>query len=154
LTESVDKIPGEARPAIQSLLVALALLSVFIIGLVLEIIGSVFMLYEANVLVERDVDPQTPSATIRITDIARRRCSFIRACTHKRQVRSAGRSIAGESAIFSLAPPPPHRNERAGGVGGGLPRGERKADMLGVSYGTVGNDVQPHGGHYDRPLLP
>jgi hypothetical protein len=55
---------------------------------------------------------------------------------------------------FLTRPPPLHRNERAGGVGGGIPRGERKADMLGVSYGTVGNDVQPHGGHYDRPLLP
>jgi hypothetical protein len=53
LTESVDKIPGEARPAIQSLLVALALLSVFIIGLVLEIIGSVFMLLEANIFRKR-----------------------------------------------------------------------------------------------------
>jgi hypothetical protein len=48
LTASVDKIPEQARPAIQSLLVALALLSVFIIGLLLEIIGSVFMIYEAN----------------------------------------------------------------------------------------------------------
>lgn len=53
LTASVGEIPEEARPAIQSLLVALALLSVFIIGLVLEIIGSVFMLYEANVFRKR-----------------------------------------------------------------------------------------------------
>ena len=48
-SESVSKIPPLAQPAIQSLLVALALLSVFIIGLVLEIIGSVFMLYEARI---------------------------------------------------------------------------------------------------------
>jgi hypothetical protein len=47
LSASVGKIPPLAESAIQSLLVALALLSVFIIGLVLEIIGSVFMLYEA-----------------------------------------------------------------------------------------------------------
>jgi hypothetical protein len=53
LTAIVDEIPEEARPAIQSLLVALALLSVFIIGLVLEIIGSVFMLYEAIVFRKR-----------------------------------------------------------------------------------------------------
>jgi hypothetical protein len=53
LTASVGNIPEEARPAIQSLLVALALLSVFIIGLVLEIIGSVFMLYEANIFRRR-----------------------------------------------------------------------------------------------------
>jgi hypothetical protein len=53
LTDSVGKIPQEARPAIQSLLVALALLSVFIIGLVLEIIGSVFMLYEASAFRKR-----------------------------------------------------------------------------------------------------
>jgi len=53
LTASVDKIPEQARPAIQSLLVALALLSVFIIGLVLEVIGSVFMIYEANLFRKR-----------------------------------------------------------------------------------------------------
>jgi hypothetical protein len=53
LSESVSKIPELARPAIQSLLVALALLSVFIIGLVLEIIGSVFMLYEASIYRKR-----------------------------------------------------------------------------------------------------
>jgi hypothetical protein len=53
LTKSVGEIPNEARPAIQSLLVALALLSVFIIGLVLEIIGSVFMLQEANLFRKR-----------------------------------------------------------------------------------------------------
>jgi hypothetical protein len=33
LTASVGNIPEEARPAIQSLLMALALLSVFIVGL-------------------------------------------------------------------------------------------------------------------------
>jgi hypothetical protein len=49
LTASVGKIPEEVRPAVQSLLVALALLSIFIIGLVLEIIGSIFMLNEANI---------------------------------------------------------------------------------------------------------
>jgi hypothetical protein len=43
----LDKIPPLAQPAIQSLLVALALLSVFLVGLVLEIIGSVFVVYEA-----------------------------------------------------------------------------------------------------------
>jgi hypothetical protein len=53
LTASFGEIPEEARPAIQSLLVALALLSVFIIGLVFEIIGSVFMLYEAFVFRKR-----------------------------------------------------------------------------------------------------
>src|SRR5262245_58115789 len=53
LTKGVDEIPEEAGPAIQSLLVALALLSVFIIGLVLEIIGSVFMVLEASVFLER-----------------------------------------------------------------------------------------------------
>jgi hypothetical protein len=53
LTASIGKIPEEARPAIQSLLVAVALLSVFIIGLVLEIIGSVFMVYEASVFRKR-----------------------------------------------------------------------------------------------------
>jgi|SRR6516225_5865319 hypothetical protein len=53
LTASVGNIPEEARPAIQSLLVALTLLSVFIIGLVLEIIGSVFMLSEANIFRKR-----------------------------------------------------------------------------------------------------
>src|SRR5262245_43777917 len=53
LNASVGTIPEEARPAIQSLLVALALLGVFIIGLVLEIIGSIFMLYEANVFRNR-----------------------------------------------------------------------------------------------------
>ena len=37
---SEDTVPKLAQPAIQSLLAALALLSVFIIGLVLEIIGS------------------------------------------------------------------------------------------------------------------
>src|SRR6266536_1013243 len=52
-SESVSKIPPLAQPAIQSLLVALALLSVFIIGLVLEIIGSIFMLYEANIFRKR-----------------------------------------------------------------------------------------------------
>jgi hypothetical protein len=50
---SEENIPKLAQPAIQSLLVALALLSVFIIGLVLEIIGSVFMLYEANIFRRR-----------------------------------------------------------------------------------------------------
>ena len=53
LTASVDKIPDEARPAVQSLLVALALLGVFIIGLVLEIIGSIFMLNEASIFRKR-----------------------------------------------------------------------------------------------------
>ncbi len=53
LTEGVANIPDQARPAIQSLLVALSLLSVFIIGLVLEIIGSVFMIYEANLFRKR-----------------------------------------------------------------------------------------------------
>jgi hypothetical protein len=48
LSASLNKIPPLAQPGIQSLLVALALLSVFIIGLVLEIIGSVFMLWEAR----------------------------------------------------------------------------------------------------------
>ena len=50
LTASDIEIPEAARPVIQSLLVALALLGVFVIGLVFEIIGSVFtVLYEANV---------------------------------------------------------------------------------------------------------
>ena len=65
LTAIVKTIPPEAQPAIQSLLqpaiqsllqpaiqsllVALALLSVFIIGLALEVIGSVFMLQEAQI---------------------------------------------------------------------------------------------------------
>lgn len=53
LTEGVANIPDEAKPAVQSLLVALALLSVFIIGLVLETIGSVFMIYEANLFRKR-----------------------------------------------------------------------------------------------------
>jgi hypothetical protein len=53
LTASVDKIPNDARLAIQSLLVALALLSVFIIGLVLEIIGSVFVVSEARLFRKR-----------------------------------------------------------------------------------------------------
>jgi hypothetical protein len=53
LTESVGNIPEQAKPAIQSLLVAVTLLSVFIIGLALEILGSVFMLYEANVFRKR-----------------------------------------------------------------------------------------------------
>src|SRR5262249_2213824 len=43
----------EVRPAVQSLLVALALLSIFIIGLVLEIIGSIFMLNEASIFRKR-----------------------------------------------------------------------------------------------------
>src|SRR5262249_49142757 len=49
LSAGLNKIPPPAQPGIQSLLVALALLSVFIIGLVLEIIGSVFMLWEARI---------------------------------------------------------------------------------------------------------
>jgi len=53
LTASVGNIPEEVRPAVQSLLVALALLSVFIIGLVLEIIGSIFMLNEASIFRKR-----------------------------------------------------------------------------------------------------
>jgi hypothetical protein len=53
LTENVGKIPEVVRPAIQSLLVALALLSVFIIGLVLEILGSVFMVSEASLFRKR-----------------------------------------------------------------------------------------------------
>ena len=53
LKEGVANIPDEAKPAVQSLLVALALLSVFIIGLVLEVIGSVFMIYEANLFRKR-----------------------------------------------------------------------------------------------------
>jgi hypothetical protein len=69
LAKSVEKIPEQAKPAVQSLLVALALLSVFIIGLVLEIIGSVFMIYEAylfrkrlemNHWVARYVDAELP----------------------------------------------------------------------------------------------
>ena len=43
----IGKIPPLAQPAIQSLLVALALLSVFIVGLVLEIIGSLLVFREA-----------------------------------------------------------------------------------------------------------
>jgi hypothetical protein len=53
LNAIVDEIPKEARPAIQSLLVALALLSVFIIGLVLEIIGSIFIAFEAIIFRKR-----------------------------------------------------------------------------------------------------
>jgi hypothetical protein len=53
LSASVEKTPEAARPAIQSLLVALTLLSVFIIGLVLEIVGSMFMVYEAHVFRKR-----------------------------------------------------------------------------------------------------
>jgi len=49
LSAGLNKIPPLAQPGIQSLLVALALLSVFIIGLVLAIIGSVFMLWEARI---------------------------------------------------------------------------------------------------------
>ena len=41
------KVPTAAQPAIQSLLVALALLSVFITGLLLDLVGSVFVLWEA-----------------------------------------------------------------------------------------------------------
>ena len=41
------KVPTAAQPAIQSLLVALALLSVFITGLLLDLIGSVFVIWEA-----------------------------------------------------------------------------------------------------------
>ena len=41
------KVPIAAQPAIQSLLVALALLSVFITGLLLDLVGSVFVIWEA-----------------------------------------------------------------------------------------------------------
>jgi hypothetical protein len=59
LTASDIEIPEAARPVIQSLLVALALLGVFVIGLVFEIIGSVFtVLYEANVFRKRLVMSQ------------------------------------------------------------------------------------------------
>ena len=59
LTASDIEIPEAARPVIQSLLVALALLGVFVIGLVFEIIGSVFtVLYEANVFRKRLVISQ------------------------------------------------------------------------------------------------
>jgi hypothetical protein len=59
LSASVDETPEAARPAIQSLLVALTLLSVFVIGLVFEIIGSVFtVFYEAHVFRKRLVMTQ------------------------------------------------------------------------------------------------
>jgi hypothetical protein len=45
----IGKVPKLAQPAIQSLLTALALLSVFIVGLVVEIIGSLLVIGEADV---------------------------------------------------------------------------------------------------------
>src|ERR1041385_7119974 len=47
-TELVSKMPAVAQPAFQSLLVALGLLSVFVTGLLLDLIGSIFMLAEAR----------------------------------------------------------------------------------------------------------
>src|SRR6516165_2845704 len=47
LSDTFGGIPDVAHAAIQSLLVALALLSVFIVGLVLELIGSIFLFGEA-----------------------------------------------------------------------------------------------------------
>src|SRR3954469_11410010 len=48
-TSMVDKTPALAQPALQSLLIALALLSVFVTGLLLDLLGSVFVLAEARV---------------------------------------------------------------------------------------------------------
>jgi len=56
LSATLVKLPKPAHPAIQGLLVALALLSVFIIGLVLELIGSVFWGIEAYVFLGHLVD--------------------------------------------------------------------------------------------------
>ena len=43
------KIPLAAQTALQSLLIALALLSVFVIGLLLDLLGSIFVLAEVRV---------------------------------------------------------------------------------------------------------
>jgi hypothetical protein len=47
LTALVNGVPPEIRPALQSLLIAMALLSVFIVGLLLDILGALLMLFEA-----------------------------------------------------------------------------------------------------------
>jgi hypothetical protein len=46
------KVPEPLRPALQSLVVALALLSVFIAGLLLDLVGSYFVVHEAGVFRE------------------------------------------------------------------------------------------------------
>ncbi len=47
LTALVNGVPPEIWPALQSLLIAMALLSVFIVGLLLDILGALLMIFEA-----------------------------------------------------------------------------------------------------------
>src|SRR5262245_36497237 len=52
LSAMVNKFSPVAQSAIQNLLVAFGLLSIFIVGLVLEILGSFFMIREAFIFRE------------------------------------------------------------------------------------------------------